>query len=201
MTLHDIEQCLGLMVSEIPRIETERLVLRAIELRDAEDVYAYARQKEVAATTATIPHPYSLEEATAWIGRVIENVKEGGAYNFGIALRSTDVIIGAIDLRMEESNKAADLGYAIGPAHWSKGYVTEATRAVIAYGFDELGLNRIHAHHFSTNGASGRVMEKVGMQYEGTMRERFCKWGEFVDTVHWAILRSEYELMKKNKTC
>jgi RimJ/RimL family protein N-acetyltransferase len=199
VTLHDIEQCLGMPVSETPRIETERLILRALAISDASAVHAYARHKEVAATTATIPHPYSLEEATAWIGRVIEHVKKGDAFNFGIALRASDEIIGSIDLRVEGSNKAADLGYAIGPAHWNKGYVTEATRAVIAYGFDELGLNRIHAHHFATNGASGRVMEKVGMRCEGTMRERFCKWGEFVDTVHWAILRRDYEAQKLNK--
>ncbi len=183
-------------MSHVPTIQTARLTLRPFTADDAPAVYEYARHRDVAATTATIPHPYSLEDAVEWLGRVTEHGAKGDVHNFAIVLRASRRLIGAIDLRLEPENRAADLGYAIHPAHWNKGYVTEAARAVVEHGFETLNLNRIHAHHFASNPASGRIMEKVGMKCEGTMRQRICKWGVMHDTIHWAILRSEYEERK-----
>lgn len=183
-------------MTHVRSIQTARLTLRPFTAEDAPAVYEYARHREVAATTATIPHPYSLEDAASWIERVQEHAAKGDVFNFGIALRASGQIIGAIDLRLEPENRAADLGYAIHPAHWNRGYVTEAARAVVEHGFEALNLNRIHAHHFAANPASGRIMEKIGMKREGVMIQRFCKWGVMHDTIHWAILRSEYEERK-----
>jgi len=67
---------------------------------------------------------------------------------------------------------------------------------VVEHGFETLNLNRIHAHHFATNPASGRIMEKIGMKREGVMVQRICKWGVMLDAVHYAILRSEYQERK-----
>lgn len=183
-------------MSHAPTIQTARLTLRPFTAEDAPAVYEYARHREVAATTATIPHPYRPEDAVEWIERLAERAGEGAMVNFGIVVRETALLIGAIDLRLEPENRAADLGYAIHPAHWNRGYVTEAARAVVEYGFETLNLNRIHAHHFASNPASGRIMEKIGMTREGAMRQRFCKWGVMHDTIHWAILRSDYEERK-----
>lgn len=183
-------------MTHVPTLQTARLTLRPFTAEDAPAVYEYARHREVAATTATIPHPYRLEDAVEWIERLVERAGEGTMANFGIVIRDTALLIGAIDLRLEPENRAADLGYAIHPAHWNRGYVTEAARAVVEYGFETLNLNRIHAHHFASNPASGRIMEKIGMKREGAMRQRFCKWGVMHDTIHWAILRSDYEERK-----
>lgn len=180
-----------------PTIETQRLTLRPFTSEDALAIYEYARHEQVAATTATIPHPYRMEDAVSWIEQVKKHVAEGKVFNFGITVRKTNALIGAIDLRLEPDNALADMGYAIHPDHWNRGYVTEAAAALVRFGFETLGLNRIHAHHFATNPASGRIMEKIGMQREGVMRQRFRKWGQFVDTIHYAILRSDYEQRNK----
>jgi RimJ/RimL family protein N-acetyltransferase len=70
---------------------------------------------------------------------------------------------------------------------------TEAARAVLRYGFEELGLNRVHAHHFAQNAPSGRVLEKIGMVREGCRREHVRKWGRFVDVVLYGVLADEYQ--------
>jgi len=184
-------------MNHVPTIQTARLTLRPFTVEDAPAIHEYARHREVAATTATIPHPYTLEDAVEWIERVQRLVEEGSVLNFGIVVREGQSLIGAIDLRLEMENRAADLGYAIHPSHWNRGYMTEAAAAVVEYGFETPDLNRIHAHHFANNPASGRIMEKIGMKREGVMVQRICKWGVMLDAVHYAILRSEYEERKR----
>ena len=78
--------------------------------------------------------------------------------------------------------------------YWKQGYCTEAARAVLRYGFETRGLNRIGARHLARNPASGRVMQKLGMHYEGTRRQHVLKWGVFEDIVLYAILKSEYSI-------
>ena len=87
----------------------------------------------------------------------------------------------------------AEAGYWIGRPFWSRGYATEALRAVLAYGFEGLELHRIHAHHFARNSASGRVMQKADMQLEGVHREHAKKDDHFEDIVVYGILRAEWE--------
>jgi len=87
---------------------------------------------------------------------------------------------------------AGVLGFWIGTDYWSQGYATEAGRAVIRFAFEQLNLNRVHAHHMVRNPASGRVLEKLGMKREGVLRQRLKKWGVFEDVVVMAILREEW---------
>ena len=83
------------------------------------------------------------------------------------------------------------MGYWIGVPYWNKGYCSEAAKALIGYGFDELGLNRVFAEHMVRNPASGRVMEKAGMTYEGTLRQHVKKWDRYEDLKVYGILRTE----------
>ena len=85
-----------------------------------------------------------------------------------------------------------ELGYWIGVPYWGKGYCTEAGEALLEYGFTELDLNRIHASYFSRNPASGRVMEKLGMTYEGTRKQHILKWNKFEDLALKGILRKDW---------
>jgi [ribosomal protein S5]-alanine N-acetyltransferase len=84
------------------------------------------------------------------------------------------------------------LGYWIGKDFWNKGYGTEAACAVLKYGFKVMGLHRIHAHHFGSNPASGKIMQKLGMTYEGTKRQHIKKWDKFEDAVVYGILKNEF---------
>jgi [ribosomal protein S5]-alanine N-acetyltransferase len=112
---------------------------------------------------------------------------------FGVVLAETGELVGAVGIRFTPANNRAELGYWIGKPYWGRGYCSEAARAVLAYGFDERGLNRIYAHHMTRNPASGRVMQKAGMQREGILRRHFLKWGVFEDVEIYGILREEWE--------
>jgi RimJ/RimL family protein N-acetyltransferase len=101
-------------------------------------------------------------------------------------------LIGAMGIHISQSHNRAELGYWIGVPYWNQGYCTEAARAVLRYGFETLGLNRIQARHLARNPASGRVMIKIGMRHEGTMRQAVIKWEAYEDIKLYAILRSEY---------
>ena len=98
-------------------------------------------------------------------------------------------MIGAVGLRIEREDQRAELGYWIGRPYWNQGYCTEAARAVLDFGFEQLGLNRIYASHFTRNPASGRVMQKLGMTHEGRLRQHVRKWDAFEDVEVYAVLR------------
>ena len=179
-----------------PTLETSRLLLRPFTLADAPDVQRLAGDREIAATTLSIPHPYEAGMAEAWIGTHQEKFEQGILANFAIVLRAEATLVGAVGLQINPQDARAELGYWVGRPFWNRGYCSEAAQAVMAYGFDELGLHRIHACYFAHNPASGRVMERVGMRYEGRLRQHARKWGEFVDVVVHGILRSEFVILR-----
>jgi len=112
--------------------------------------------------------------------------------NLAIVIRESGEIAGTIGLMMKPEHDKAEIGYWIGVPYWNCGYATEAAKAVIDYGFTEWNLNRIDAGHFDRNPSSGRVMQKLGMQYEGKLRQSIKKWDEYLDVEYYAILRSDW---------
>ena len=176
-----------------PSLETERLVLRPFELSDAPRVKLLAGDRDIAATTLSVPHPYEEGMAEKWIGSHQERFEKGEQVVFAITLKASGELIGAVGLILNLDHEKAELGYWIGKPYWRHGYCTEAARAVLRYGFTVLRLNRIHAYHFSHNPASGRVMQKLGMKYEGRLRQHVKRFGTFIDNELYSILRSEFE--------
>ena len=175
-----------------PTLRTDRLVLRPFALSDASEVQRLAGDEAVASTTSNVPHPYEDGMAEAWIGTHQGRFEKGELVNFAITLAGDGSLVGAIGLIIRADNDRAALGYWIGKPYWNSGYCTEAARAVLRYGFEELGLHRIHASHLARNPASGRVMEKLGMTREGLLRQHVKKRGVFEDNVEYGILKSEY---------
>ena len=100
-------------------------------------------------------------------------------------------MIGTVGLQLRIEYKRGELGYWVGVPYWNQGYATEASAALVDYGFSELCLNRIQARHYVRNPASGRVMEKVGMRHEGLMRQHIRVRGEFEDVSMYSILSSD----------
>jgi len=178
-----------------PRLETERLILRRLELADAPHIQHLAGHVEVARGTLTMPHPYEDGMAEAYIEGASNDFGKDGAYSFGVILKETGTLIGNIGIQCNNTHKTADMGYWIGKPYWGNGYMSEAAHAVLRFGFETLRLNKIHAIHFTDNPASGRVMQKVGMTYEGTRRQHYWRWGEFKDVALYGILRSAYDLL------
>ncbi len=179
---------------ELPRIETERLLLRKVTLDDAPDLLVNTSDPEIARYTTWEPYD-SIEEARRFLGSVISNYERGEPANWGLELRESGRFIGMCGFMQdfwEPEYACASLGYAIGREHWGKGLTTEAVRAAIAFGFEHLTLNRIEARCVAENTASERVMQKAGMSYEGTLRDNvFCK-GRYWDYKVYSILRREY---------
>jgi ribosomal-protein-alanine N-acetyltransferase len=171
---------------------TERLHLRPFTLDDAPVVQKLAGDKAIAITTLNIPHPYEDGMAEEWISTHKERYEKGELVNFAITLRQNTSLIGAIGLVINQQHESAELGYWIGKPYWNLGYCTEAAHAVVRFGFEQLRLNRVCASHFSENMSSGRVMEKIGMTYEGCHRQQMKKWDKFIDLKVYAILRSEF---------
>jgi len=172
-----------------PTLETERLRIRPYKDADTAELLPLIGAREVAATTLRIAHPYTEEDARAFL----ELVKEPGKLWLAITRRADERQIGGIGLRLDEQHQHAELGYWLGVPYWGLGYATEAARAVLRYGFEELGLHRIFATHFKNNPASGKILKKLGMRYEGCQREHLRKWNQFVDSELYGILRQEWE--------
>lgn len=172
-----------------PTLDTERLRIRPYSEADIPELLPLIATREVAETTLRIAHPYTEQDARAFL----ELTKEPDKLWLAITLREDGRQIGGIGLRVEQPHQHAELGYWLGVAHWGKGYATEASRAMLRYGFEGLGLHRIFASHFGHNPASGRILKKIGMRYEGCQREHLSKWGQFVDSELYGILRREWE--------
>ena len=181
-------------MSDRPALRTARLVLNAFALEDAADVQRLAGARQIADTTLAIPHPYQLKDAVAWIQRQSGERAPDDGVNFAVRLGATGQLIGCIGLRdIDRQHQHAELGFWIGVEWWGQGYAREAARAVIQFGFESLGLHRISAHHLTRNPASGRVLEAVGLQREGILRQRVQKWGVYEDVVLYAALRDEWK--------
>ncbi|MEA3338081.1 MAG: GNAT family N-acetyltransferase [Chloroflexota bacterium] len=183
----------GALMSTQPTLTTERLVLRPFSILDGPQVQHLAGNPAVAATTQNIPHPYEDGMAESWISTHEDLFAGDQGIVFAVTLRDGGDLVGTISLLgLNRGDRFAELGYWIGLPYWNRGFATEAAQALIAYGFSGLNLNRIQARHMTRNMASGRVMEKTGMQCEGVLRQRIFKNGRFEDMRLFSILRSEY---------
>ncbi len=178
-----------------PSLKTSRLVLRGLRPEDAPRVQLLAGDREIADTTLSIPHPFEVEMAEQYVEGKISLYESGKGVGFGVILPSVDNLVGVVSLKkIDPIHRNAELGYWIGKEYWNNGYATEAAVAVVNYGFGGLNLQRIYAHCLSRNPSSGKVLLKIGMTHEGTLREHILKWNEFEDIDLFGILRSEHRL-------
>jgi RimJ/RimL family protein N-acetyltransferase len=151
-------------------LQTPRLVLRSFRSADAPEVQRLAGHPEIADATL-LPHPYPDGTAEAWITRQEDDAAAAHGFNFAIERADDAVLLGSIGLEIGAVGNQAKLGYWIGRPYWGEQYATEAGRAVIAYGFGVLALERIWAPRFRWNKASARVLDKLGFAHEGCRRE------------------------------
>lgn len=179
-------------LTHFPTLNTERLTLRAFELSDASEVQRMAGSPQIAATTATIPHPYLDGMAEDWISQHLEWFEKGISVDFAIELKATNKLIGNISLMINKTNHRAEIGYWVGEEYWNKGYCTEAMKEVIRYAFTARVINKITCRHIMTNPASGKVMLKSGLVQEGYLKQDIYKNGRYFDTLAYALLKSDW---------
>lgn len=176
----------------VPELHTHRLLLRALDTRDVSDVFAYARDPDVARHTLWDPHR-SLLDTRAFLDFVLDQHRTGRAFIWGIVHLPDARVIGTIGLANYVSQHSrAEMGFALAKPYWNQGYTSEAVRAVLAFAFRDLQLNRLEAYCKPANTASARVLEKAGMMFEGVLRGREFMKGRFEDLKLYAIVRSDY---------
>ena len=181
-------------MTQQPTLRTARLTLRPFRNADAPAVERLAGAYEVALNTLLIPHPYPEGASVEWIARHEADFTGNRIHHF--ALDADGELVGAMGLVIK-GDGIAEIGYWIGVPYWKRGYATEAAVEVVRYGFEECGMQRIFACHFTRNPASGRVLQKLGMQNEGTLRRHLVKWDERIDLTFYGILREEWEALSK----
>lgn len=177
----------------LPRLETERLILRRYTLEDVNDYFDFASDVEVTKFLRWGPHPnkeYTLE----YFKDVIEEYSTGKDSPWGLEHKTGKKLIGSIHImQLDTYHKKAQIGFVINREYWHRGYITEALNKVFEYCFSTLQLNRIEALCIAENHVAIRVVEKVGMKFEGLLRQYAYQKGGFKDFKMFSVLRSDYE--------
>lgn len=175
-----------------PLIHTNRLVLRKMLKTDYKDMFEYACREDV--TQYLLWDPHETETYTyKYLQYIQTRYRMGEFYDWAVVLKGENKMIGTCGFtRFTLESNSAEIGYVLNPNYWGNGLATEAVRAVLRFAFMELRINRIEAKYMEGNQRSRRVMEKVGMQYEGTQRESMHVKGHYISVGICSILRREY---------
>ncbi len=173
-------------------IKTERLILRRFTLDDVESVYKNYGADPLVNRYISFAPCAEIESAKGFIHMHVEQYDNNPTF-YGWAVILENEVIGSIGLfNVDDDADQAELGYSIESKWWGKGYATEAARAVLNHAFTQVGFHRIYASHHIENTASGQVLRKLGMQYEGTLRDGQKNTdGSYSDLKLYAILQDD----------
>jgi ribosomal-protein-alanine N-acetyltransferase len=175
------------------RLETERLVLREFVEDDAEALFAVEGDPTVARYQSF--EPRSLDESRGYVRYAAESAtwRPRSLYDLVIVRREDAQLIGRVGLQVSrKEGRQAALWYTLRPDCWGSGYATEAARALVAYGFAELGLHRVWADCDPANTGSWRLLERLGMRREAHHVESTWLKGGWVDSYEYAVLDREW---------
>ncbi len=172
----------------MPRLETERLLLRPPETVDASAIAKWLGDFSVAKNMAMVPHPYTIEDAEAFVAGAADTLAKGEAYTFAILRKSAGDLIGCCTLTLKDGRYK--LSIWIGKPFWNRGYATEAARKVVGFAYYSLRTDRVWASWFADNPAAGRMLEKLGAEPIGAYRRESTARGDFVIS-NRAVLRRE----------
>ena len=173
--------------------QTPRLVLRRFAVQDAEKMYQNWCSDPQVTKYLMWPTHDSVDVTKQVLEDWVGHYGEPNYYHWAITLREGGEPIGSIGvMRQDDCTQMAHIGYCIGQKWWRQGYTSEALAAVMRFLFHEVGVNRVESRHDPRNPNSGRVMQKCGMKYEGTLREADWNNQGICDCAMYAILKSEY---------
>ena len=180
-------------MDQIFEINTERLHLNRPTENDLEDFLLHINSSEdFSKNLFNISFPFSEEQAKIWFKSCDLGYETEEAIRFAIREKGIGKLIGIIGIHINKEHHKAEIGYWLGKDFWGKGILTETLMAVIQFGFTELKLNKIFATHFLYNPASGKVMQKAGMKYEGLQKQEYFFNGEFLDVEKYFILKQDF---------
>lgn len=176
-------------------IETERLILRKFEEKDAENIFNNYSSKDTVTKYLTWKPHSSLDDTKSFLNNFVLPAyldEETDTYRWAIVLKETSEVVGCIDVvRIDKNHNRVELGWVLDDSHWGKGMMPEAAKEILNYLIEE-GFERIQAYHNVENSKSGRVMQKIGMKYEGTLR-KYAKNndGKLVDVAMYAYVKED----------
>lgn len=179
--------------SHMPSLPTEHLLLRPMRVADADDMFCYAKREDVTRYLLWSPHP-NRAYTERYLRYLQGRYAVGEFYDWAIIHRADNRMIGTCGFtRIDPSHNSGEIGYVLNPDYHGRGYGTEAARCVLRFGFETLHLHRIEARFMQGNTASLRVMEKLGMQFEGYRRDAMLVKGSYRTIGACAILREEFQ--------
>ena len=174
-------------------LDTERLVLRPFTNDDVESSYRNWTSDEKVVKYLRWQVHESIDVTEKVLDCWISDYAYPNKYQWAIVLKDTNEVIGTIStVGMNENIDMVHIGYCIGSRWWNCGYVSEALNEIIRYFFEEVGVKRIEAYHDPFNGASGSVMQKCGMTYEGTLRQADWNSMGIIDACVYSVLATDY---------
>lgn len=174
------------------KLETERLILRKFKITDAQDMFDnYASSDNVTKYMTWETHK-NIDVTKEYLQSLTESYSDGKVFDWAIKLKSENKVIGSISAKnLNENISKIEIGYCIGEKWWNHGIVTEALKEIIRFLFEEVDVNRIEAYHDIRNPASGRVMQKSGMKFEGILRQAYPAKNGVADVCIYSILKSD----------
>lgn len=177
------------------RIQGDKINLRHVRKADARSIYKYASDEAISRFTH-VPHPYKLEDAYDFIKLTRSERRRKIGYHFGLEDKETSQIIGMIGLmHVDHECGKGEVGYWLAKPFWGRGIMKEALLLALRFYFTELHLHRVYAHVFPENEVSMRLLEKVGFQREGLIREGFKQRGEYISVYMYSILEDDWARM------
>ncbi len=178
--------------SNLPQIETERLVLRKIEVRDTSDMYEYSCLNKVTEYLTWNSHK-SEKETERYIKLLGKKYDKGAFWDFGLEHKQTKKFIGTCGFTsFDQDANSAEIGYVLSPDFWGRGLAVEACTAVLKFGFAVFDVDRICARYIDGNDSSRRVMEKLGMSYVTTYKNSYYIKNEYKTVIEYAVTKKEF---------
>lgn len=178
--------------TQFPLLATDRLILRQIQSTDADAFFAMRSDVEITSRFGQEPH-LTLDDTLAWLRRIQGNFGQREGIFWCITRKGDDTVIGACCFwNFDPSFHCVELGYELYRPYWRQGIITEAASAVLSYGFNELGLNRIEADPLAENTPSVGVLHKLGFTLEGNLRQRVYFRGQYSDQLYFGLLKNDW---------
>lgn len=176
-------------------VETERLTLRKFDYADDDDMLRYWISDPLIQSMYSEPTYTNKQEVRELLSKYIYSYEKDDYYRWAVILDETNECIGQIAFFLVNSkNHFGEIEYCIGSKFQRKGLATEAIKAVIQFGFENINFHKIQVCHKDGNIASKKVIEKCGFRYEGTLRDFFYINNKYVGRLYYSLIKEEWEI-------
>lgn len=179
-------------------INSDRIIMRRFIYEDNHSMRKYWISDPEVQKMYSEPIYTTTEEVNELLKKYIDSYEKDNYYRWAITLKDSAECIGQIAyFLVDEKNNWGEIEYCIGREFQNNGYITEAVKSIVRYGFEQMKLHKVQVCHKSNNPKSARVIEKSGFIYEGKLRDYFFMDGEYISRLYYSILEEEWNLIKK----